>query len=600
MDNQLALRIDADWAIREERLQQRVNQAADWLRDILAVERHHSEGHEKGKLKAALGTFGGGVLDSGAMSEVLGRVAGSHVQDPARIGRITSLLGRLEAVQSDWNGAVGGPVTLPMDGGATPALEQAAASLDRLASVFAALRQAAMERHGRYREELHRQFFDSFNRTHLDSSELALCPPLLALVPASGAKVLGTVMELLGSGLPVKVLLLSSLPSLGSDSRLPGLEVELLPLTLQTVFVIQCTRACSQFDTLLGAALASPRAALVSLVWGATGDAQFSARANQAVVAREFPVFAYDPDRSERFVERLSLDGNPDLDAAWARVELHHRDASNQPLLSEARMTCGEYHAGDVDADSRFTTLEEEHRGRHLSEWFGLDATERKRTIPFVYRVRQDRLSRVVPDRELLAHCVRRAQVWETLRELAGVHNPHVEHAERSAGERMRAERDASLAEARQELQRTLEAEKQAAVELAMQNLARQLLGLGSGALLGGLSAAGKSPATAAPAASASAPTPGATEPEPQVSSDEFWLDTPLCTACDECTSINPAIFAYNKNKQAVIINPTGGPFKDIVKAAEKCSAKIIHPGKPHDPTEKGLDKLIERASKFN
>ena len=72
-----------------------------------------------------------------------------------------------------------------------------------------------------------------------------------------------------------------------------------------------------------------------------------------------------------------------------------------------------------------------------------------------------------------------------------------------------------------------------------------------------------------------------------------------MCTACDECTTINPEIFVYNKNKQAVIKNPAGGPYKDIVKAAEKCSAKIIHPGKPLDPNEKGLDKLMERAKKF-
>jgi pyruvate-ferredoxin/flavodoxin oxidoreductase len=41
------------------------------------------------------------------------------------------------------------------------------------------------------------------------------------------------------------------------------------------------------------------------------------------------------------------------------------------------------------------------------------------------------------------------------------------------------------------------------------------------------------------------------------------------------------------------------GPFKDIVKAAEKCAARVIHPGTPSDPNEKGLDKLLKRAEKF-
>ena len=78
-----------------------------------------------------------------------------------------------------------------------------------------------------------------------------------------------------------------------------------------------------------------------------------------------------------------------------------------------------------------------------------------------------------------------------------------------------------------------------------------------------------------------------------------MWIDTPECTACDECTAINPKIFAYNGEKKAVIVDPKGGPFKDIVKAAEKCTAGCIHPGTPFNPAEKDLAKLIRRAEKF-
>lgn len=600
MDNQLALRIEADWAARSERLRQRVTEAAGWLRDIQDVERHHSQGHSKGRLQASLGSFGSGVLDSGAMSEVLGRVAESHQTDPARSGRVTSLLARLDQTLAGWETEVGGVTNLALDGGAAPALAAATAVLDRMARLFGALRQAAMERHGRYREELHQAYFQQFTRQHLDSSELALCPPLLAAVPAEGRLAIGTVMELLGSGLPVKVLLLGAPSGAPGDGRLPGLEVELLPLTLQTVFVMQGASRREGFDELLGRALASPRAALVSLLWSRAADPLAQRREDQAVTAREFPLFVYDPDRSERFVERLQLGSNPDLDQAWARVELHHRDGNGQALVSEARMTVGEYYAGIPECDARFTVLEEEHRGRHLADWLGLESGERRRTVPFVYRVREDRLVRVVPDRELLAHCVRRAQVWETLRELSGVHNPHVEQAERLIEGRLQAERDEAIRVAREELAATLEVEKKAAVEQAMQNLARHLLGLGSGSLQA-LVPAPVRPVSGSSTPSAAAASGGASAgtAEPVAQAEGFWIDTPLCTACDECTTINPAIFAYNKNKQAVILDPKGGPYRDIVKAAEKCSAKIIHPGDPHDPAEKGLDKLIERAARF-
>jgi pyruvate-ferredoxin/flavodoxin oxidoreductase len=78
------------------------------------------------------------------------------------------------------------------------------------------------------------------------------------------------------------------------------------------------------------------------------------------------------------------------------------------------------------------------------------------------------------------------------------------------------------------------------------------------------------------------------------------WLDTQECTACDECTNLNPAIFAYNDDKKAYIKDPLAGPYKDLVKAAEKCTAQVIHPGLPADPTEPDIDKWIARGAKYN
>ena len=102
--------------------------------------------------------------------------------------------------------------------------------------------------------------------------------------------------------------------------------------------------------------------------------------------------------------------------------------------------------------------------------------------------------------------------------------------------------------------------------------------------------------AVAAPAAAAgevaAAPEAGGFEP--------VWIETPECTACDECTTLAPKVFAYNEQKLAVVINPKGGRFADIVKAAEKCTAGCIHPGTPWNPAEPGLDKLVARAAKYN
>ena len=56
---------------------------------------------------------------------------------------------------------------------------------------------------------------------------------------------------------------------------------------------------------------------------------------------------------------------------------------------------------------------------------------------------------------------------------------------------------------------------------------------------------------------------------------------------------INPSVEVY-------ILNPEGGPYQDIVKAAEKCTAGVIHPGLPADRSGKDMDKWIKRGEKFN
>ena len=91
----------------------------------------------------------------------------------------------------------------------------------------------------------------------------------------------------------------------------------------------------------------------------------------------------------------------------------------------------------------------------------------------------------------------------------------------------------------------------------------------------------------------------GSTPPSGINGFEPVWIETPECTTCDDCIDINPKIFAYNNEQKAIIVDPTAGSFKDIVKSAEKCPAEVIHPGTPVNPNEKDIEKLIKRAEKF-
>ena len=69
--------------------------------------------------------------------------------------------------------------------------------------------------------------------------------------------------------------------------------------------------------------------------------------------------------------------------------------------------------------------------------------------------------------------------------------------------------------------------------------------------------------------------------------------------SCSRPSSINPRAFAYNDNKQAYIKDAKAASYRELVEAAENCQVAIIHPGKPRDPGEPGLEELLKRAESF-
>jgi pyruvate-ferredoxin/flavodoxin oxidoreductase len=103
---------------------------------------------------------------------------------------------------------------------------------------------------------------------------------------------------------------------------------------------------------------------------------------------------------------------------------------------------------------------------------------------------------------------------------------------------------------------------------------------------------------------SAAVPLPPATKDGAAVAGGDGyvapWIDSSACTACGECIEINPKMFSYDEKQHAYIKDAKGGPYKDLVRAAEKCTAQVIHPGTPADSKEKDVDKLIKRAEKYN
>jgi ferredoxin len=209
--------------------------------------------------------------------------------------------------------------------------------------------------------------------------------------------------------------------------------------------------------------------------------------------------------------------------------------------------------------------------------------------------------------RALIFACRDRLNYWHTLQELAGIQNFYVEEAI----DRIIEEQRTALEAEREQLLKAHEEQLENVRSEAAGEAMGQLVDVLMGADLSGMVADGSQLATMPAAKPAQTEPPAedtAADAEPEVeeeaeeelSFDEPWLDSAMCTTCDDCMGVNKMMFAYNDDKQAYIKDVKAGPFADLVAAAEICPAKCIHPGKPLDPNEPGLEDLIARAAPFN
>jgi ferredoxin len=235
-------------------------------------------------------------------------------------------------------------------------------------------------------------------------------------------------------------------------------------------------------------------------------------------------------------------------------------------------------------------------------EQFDPEGTQRR--VPFLWVVDDDGiLQRAIVTRELALASRDRLRGWRVIQELAGYQNVFAERAAAEARDQALAEAGEQTAELEQAHADELERVRSEAARESMERLAAVLISPDGIPAMGAPAARAAQPAPPAESPEAAAAEPAVVEEvveEEAVSFDEPYIDTPLCTTCNECTNLNAQLFHYNAEKQAYIADPAAGSFAELVKAAELCPAHCIHPGKPRDGDSTATPELIERAAKFN
>ncbi|MBI4194800.1 MAG: hypothetical protein HY526_06935 [Betaproteobacteria bacterium] len=545
------------------------------LANILRADYVHSQaGQSAGSLKAAIGKAHGDVFDFDIMSGLLAKTARNDSLPASRRRRIEWMLSVLESQR--FFPAVDGhaqgrdtvqPYAFEFDNCAA-ALDAFRERQPKMIELAKALAIGELETEGHYLESKHNLFFEEFGENALGADDLALFPDYLVCVRAGRMHAEGhaELMSLLATGLPVKIMLQCDdilQESLGSSARLdcgmPSTRLASMATGLNDVYVLQSGAShLVQLAPWILRGLAYAGPALFSVYSGAVpavnGIAPYLVSA-AAVESRAFPVFVYDPSAGPDWASRFALDANPQPERDCPTYALDFEGEEHQRLSEQLAFTFADFAACDPRHARHLARVPRaKWNGNMLpaAECIARDAQGMSEDVPFLLMADGDhRLHRVIVDDKLMLEARRCAKMWRSIQELGGVHNSHAEKLlarERKAWEEKRGAEAAA-------------------------------------------------PAAPLPAAAAPAPAPVESAPEPQ--SDEAHIETPRCTSCDECTQINNAMFAYDANKQAYIANIEAGTYRQLVEAAESCQVSIIHPGKPRNPNEPGIDELLKRAEPF-
>jgi ferredoxin len=407
-----------------------------------------------------------------------------------------------------------------------------------MADLVRAMAIAELELRAAYVESKHDEYFAGFDARALRPDDLALFPDYLVRLAAGGsAEERARLIEGLVSGVPVKIVVATD------DAFGRGAQHAATAMGLGDAFVVQSSASeLHRVRERVRAAIEFRGPALLS-VFVPTPDSSASLPAYLVAAAatesRAFPTFSYDPSAGPGWAERFALDDDPQPARVWPLHDLTYADAGQQRVREQVAFTLADLAVSDPRRADHLARVPREQWNDRLvpiAPW--LEGTP-DGNVPYVYAVDAEAgLHKLVVDEQLAQLTRRCAEAWRRLCELND----------------LKRERVAAT---------TMPASEAVAVAVA--------------------------PAAASPAVEV-APEPG---------SDDPYIETPRCTSCNECTNVNPRMFAYNENKQAFIKDAAAGTFKDLIEAAEGCQVAIIHPGKPRDPKEAGLEELLQRAEQF-
>lgn len=468
--------------------------------------------------------------------------------------------------------------------------------MSKMADGFRTIRKVELELNGEYNTSKHKDFFTYFTWEQFTDEEWLLCPPVVALGGDGAMYDIGfqNLSRMMASGKPIKVIVVdtqvysntggqactsgfigqvSDMAQYGKvwkGKAEPRKEIGLIAMAHRNTYVLQGTLAnTSHMIEGFIDGLMTKRPALFNLYTtcqpehGVADDLGVH-QAKLAVESRAYPIFKYNPDLGIKVGDAFDLSGNPEMDSIWPSYQLKYLENGREKSM-EVAMTFADFAITEARFRKHFRKAPRDTWNENmipLVEFLELETDDREGKFPFIWAVdNNQKLNRVLVAKPIVDSCEERRDFWTMLCDLAGV---------------------------KKEKNEDVDIENKVRTEV-VGKIAQGLMKLAGGNGNGIAELVMDEPSNVTPVESSSTGEQMAP-----------WLETDDCTSCDECIKINSEIFAYNNDKKAYIANADGGPYQDLVKAAEKCTAGVIHPGIPSDKSEKGIEKWITRGEKFN
>ncbi|MBV6432354.1 MAG: hypothetical protein IANPNBLG_02496 [Bryobacteraceae bacterium] len=543
------------------------------LRDLLAVEDAHAPRAKSPEAVASGLGEGRLFFDAHSLSAALRAQKDPPRMEPGRRRRIEAALEEIESYldascpafwvllgEQDLSAqpgiAAAGGSAIQNTGGFSGILRFSGQVLHRMTALFRAIRTARLESEGAFHSELHEERLQRFDWRGATPDELAAVPVIVACesAPSLTAASLDDLARLLRPGLPVHLLVIDdrdwdpSSPVLASLALAHQHALLACSSLTETAHLSGCLAAM--------AAAARPALALLS------------------VHSSPLPLFLYHPDSGDSFSARFQL-LHESAETPWRSV-----------TLSAAREDGGVFEWKDALTPAHAAAMLPQYRRHFLvippsaGEEGQVELTafleqSAPAGLPYIWLAASNGLlERALVTEEMVELCRRHLESWKTLRAMAG----------QASAARLSPQPEASAVE-----QARREGAREAIERLVAALMSRE-------PLPSSLLAAPPPPPPPPPPKAQPQPQPPAAEPSPAI---DPYIDSYLCTSCNDCMKVNALLFLYDGNKQAYISDPKLGVFADLVKAAEGCPAKCIHPGAPRPGDASATPQMIARAAKF-